>query len=785
MTKKVLLISYLLLLATFTLTAQEANQAYLDAKAAYEIGDFHKVEASLEGKMETLNKQDQILAYRLLTLSCIYQDRLEDADKYAAMLLNLDPFYTAYSDSPRFADILERLKKGSSTITTASKVAETVEEVPVPVTLITEDMIRASGSTKLQDILKLYVPGLSEISGMDSNAAMRGVYGLSQETMLVLLDGHRLNSQTTNGEPLDFRNSVEKIKQIEVLRGPASSLYGNVALTAVINIITKKGGELDGAELAGLAGSNNTFGGTFMIGNGNLQFDYMAWASIYSSKGEEHNISGCPRYIEGYNSKPTYDFGANIRWGETKISFTMQHGHAVPYYNLINLSDKFTYDKYGLNDGEGPGFSRTNMRGDVEWSHTWKNFTLGLSGFGAYERQQIYNVVGDTVPYMIMAYLAQMMKIQNVKTRGVRQMVNWDDFVLGASATGTFNYKFKGGMNGSILLGIQFEDLHVNGGTLMFGADFDQTNNVRTNILSAQEDEVSASGFLQIKHYFSKKLIFNGGIRDDFKRRIGGKKIHTMSPRMSLIWIPSSVVTIKGGYGHSFVDAPMFYRASNVSIFSGGENLEPEQMDSFQLGSIFNFKSAKLRYELNFFYNNVKDIVFYDPSSSTTGGATLVNAGVLKMGGVENVLQYTTDRFFANLNCTYQYPFAIDNYSSEGNMLSNVPRFLYNTTLQYAVYSGKKGAKIWVRANTHAQSGFNCLTNNLIEKMTDPGKLTYYWQKSYAVINAGLEWQSNFGLDLAFDVNNIGNTKYDVGGQLESGIPGLARNFMFRAKFNL
>ena len=85
-----------------------------------------------------------------------------------------------------------------------------------------------------------YVPGMTDVASNDEqNIAMRGIYSSYQEKILILLNGHRLNSYSTNTATPDFSISLEKVKQIEVLRGPASSLYGNVALTAVVNLITK------------------------------------------------------------------------------------------------------------------------------------------------------------------------------------------------------------------------------------------------------------------------------------------------------------------------------------------------------------------------------------------------------------------------------------------------------------------------------------------------------------------------------------------------------------------
>ncbi|MFW6328309.1 MAG: hypothetical protein ACOC2F_08370, partial [Bacteroidota bacterium] len=63
-------------------------------------------------------------------------------------------------------------------VISASRQEEPVTEVPVPVTIITEEMIKACGSLNLKDILITYVPGLTNVEDADDpNIAMRGVYG--------------------------------------------------------------------------------------------------------------------------------------------------------------------------------------------------------------------------------------------------------------------------------------------------------------------------------------------------------------------------------------------------------------------------------------------------------------------------------------------------------------------------------------------------------------------------------------------------------------------------------
>ena len=757
--------------------AQDDNAIYNQATEAYNLGQFEMVDSLLTDDTVQLLKGDhRINAYRILALSSLYQDRLEDAEIYASRLLAIDPFYSAYGEAPRFIDLLERLKKGQTTITTASRMAETVEEVPVPMTLITEEMIRASGARTLSEVLLLYVPGWSTISSIEEDVAMRGVYGMSQETVLVMLDGHRLNSQSTNAQAFDYRIGLGKVKQIEVLRGPASSLYGNVALTAVVNIITKSGAEVDGSYVMGRVGSHHSYGGTYVFGKGNLRSDILAWGTVFTSKGERHTLGNTVHYVGGYNSKPAYDLGAKLRWGEMNIEVFGQHAKTVPFYNLIEVGNNFSYDQYAQQKGEKPGMSRSNLRVNLDYDHSWDKFSLSLSGFANKEDLQLYNVLGDTVNDFISGALLQALgaaSLMEPHTRGVWQSIDWQTYSFGGAASGTFNYKLPFGMHGSAIAGMQYECFTLTDAAFKLGSEFDRIN-YSSNRIFYTGTEHTLSAFLQMKHNFTSRIIFNGGLRYDHKIRHDRRHLNTLSPRISLVWLPSSVISVKGAFSHSFVDAPFFYRASQISVFSGGSGLNPEKMDSYQIGVNFNWKPLHLKYDLNLFYNKVQDLVYYNTGSDeeTLNKETFTNAGAINMGGVESVLQYMDDWTLANLNFTYQYPFKVENFSSTRHNISNVPKFLLNLTLAQKCYQQARIGKFWARANMHLQSPVECLDNDLLKKLQSTDLLVTTRQPTYAIVGAGVEWQSTFGLSASIDTYNLFDTQYKIGGQLQAGVPG-------------
>ena len=767
----------------------QSDDVFEQASAAYEMGHFEEVDSMLSEGVKHLKGENKVQAYRLLALSNIYMDNQETTEAYAGKLLALDPYYTAYNDSPRFADMLERLKKGKTTVSTASKVAETLEEVPVPVTLITEEMIEASGAKNVGDVIALYVPGISRVAGLEQNFAMHGVSGLTQENMLVMLDGHRMNSTTTNAGTLDYRISMDKIKQIEVLRGPASSLYGNVALTAVINIITKSGSDVGGTKVSARVGHFQTYDGSLLFGNGNLKTEYLAWASIYHSKGQGEMTPtlltdympevypAVKRYIEGYNRKPTYDFGVKLRWGDFKLSATGNYCKAVPYYNLLEVVENSSYDPYGELNGEKPGASRNNIRADIEYSHDFgEDFSVTASAFVSEEKVSIYNVLGDVVDSIFAVPLAMALGIEKVATEAVWQNISWQDYHMGVTASGTYSYHWPRGMYGSVMAGVQYENLILSSGDLKLGSHYTRIN-TNVNYIFNQGSEHTLSGFLQLKHNFTKRLIFNGGLRYDHKRRINTERLNNVSPRVSLIWLANNVMSLKGGYTSSFVDAPVFYRGSNITLLSSASGLKPEKMNAVQLGASFNWKPLHLTYEVNCFYNAVRDLVYYGDNQFT-------NAGKITIGGIESIAQYANKGTFANVNCTYQYPFNIENYYKlDDHSLMNIPKFLLNAVVSQRFINSPKIGQMMVRANMHYQTKVDCLVNNPFIKMLLPGMVFEQHQGDYAEVGAGLQWKSRFGLSVSVDAHNLFDKRYYYGGQLAEGVPGMGFNLLGKVSF--
>ncbi len=779
----------------------ELRQIYMQAEEEYTIGHF---DASIRLLNENIAGFDGALktsAYRLLSLCYLGKDHVQDAEKYASLLLKEDPYYsTSIHDPLRFADMIERLKRGEeATITTASQQEESIEEAPVPVTLITEEMIKASGARTLADLLTLYVPGMSFVEGAEMNVAMHGIYSSSQEKILIMLDGHRLNSRATNSEAPDYRTSLDKIKQIEVLRGPASSLYGNVALTAVVNIITKKGNDVDGLKFSGGIGNNHTYRANFLMGKSSLGINFMGWASVFSSYGEKRNIGVNDKafygkvlqpgsmYINGYNHKPAYDIGITVEWNDLKLLFNTQYAKKVSPYVTVFYPGLYDYDRYRKINGSKPGRSRQSSHLELSYEKTWKQWLGKFTAFVDMENVSYYDIVGDTIlpndryvpvkPGEVVGSVPE----EGVCDYGVYQVQSWNDYTYGASFQVNRNFH-RGFLRGNFLLGTQLENYVMKDNSMVAGDHFDRiiVTYSDANRSIHLGEELNFSVFTQLKTYLGDNFIFNGGVRYDYKHRYNDNRLNEISPRLSLIYKLNQNVHFKLGYSHSFVDAPFFYRASTIATYAGGNKLDAESMDAIQLSYNHSVRNSGLKYEVNLYYNSLKDIIYFGTPNAS--GEVLSNSGSLKVGGVEGVLSYEKSRLYANLNMSYQRVFESNNYTITHSHINGIPDYLLNLLCRYQIWKTEYN-DLYVRGNMSFQSKqYAPLVSNLLyvgeQVLYDPN----YQLGARAIFNVGVDYQYK-GVAASLSVYNLLNTSYYQGGSMFIPLPQQKRSFIFTLSY--
>ena len=142
-------------------------------------------------------------------------------------------------------------------VVTASRTEQELVNAPAAVSVISSETIQNSPATNVGELLRS-VPGVNvaQISARDINLTSRGSTSTLSTSQLALVDGRSIY--------LDFFGLVmwdlvptnpDEIKQIEVIRGPASAVWGANAMSGVVNVITKSP-----RELAAEGGTSLTFG---------------------------------------------------------------------------------------------------------------------------------------------------------------------------------------------------------------------------------------------------------------------------------------------------------------------------------------------------------------------------------------------------------------------------------------------------------------------------------------------------------------------------------------------
>ena len=161
-------------------------------------------------------------------------------------------------------------------VLSVSRLSQPVNEAPAAVTVIDQDMIRASGFRDIPDLFRL-VPGFVVAYTPDNTWGV-GYHGLADafsRRMQVLIDGRSVYTAAFGEVPwASLPLSIEDIERIEVVRGPNSATYGSNAFLGIINIITKDAAQDPGTHLSVQAGGQGMGGAMLRYGGGEDDLRY-------------------------------------------------------------------------------------------------------------------------------------------------------------------------------------------------------------------------------------------------------------------------------------------------------------------------------------------------------------------------------------------------------------------------------------------------------------------------------------------------------------------------------
>jgi outer membrane receptor for ferrienterochelin and colicins len=792
MKSRLLICLMLLLILPVSVTAQnDERTVYERALNAYSIGRFGESLSYLKDIKRTYSIVYRVGMYRLTALCYLANDDEQNAKKAIQDMLKVNPYYIATAKDPaKFTAMVESLRKSSITLVTASSEAESLEESPVPVVIITADMIQNSGARNMRELLSLYVPGMTQVETLKQpGISYHGIYSSEQENVLVMINGHRLNNRSLNSKNFDYSISLNNIKQIEVLRGPASSLYGNVALTGVVNIITKNGGDIDDVELSAAAGNFGTQQYTALIGKRFNDFDVSCWGSVTNIKGERYNIpvtspvnytksNTAYTQIGAYNNHPSYNFGLTLTYKNFRLQYERSYSHYTLSMtdnadNFISSDASLPYnlDKYPKFEGEGPGNGILNNYLDFSYNKDLnEHLSIGGSLYIDYDEMRVYSPLLNNSEYKFQRY-------------------NWEETTKGVSLRAKYKYRLDKLGHGSLLLALQSEFSSISDGQCSYYGLSDSAsigyyigNNLSSRIILAGGHESTHSLAFQLKHYFHEHLLLNVGARFDYKLRVDNQNFTSIAPRLSLIYL-QDYYNIKISYSRSFVDAPYYDRAQTSNLMNNFHISNPEHLSSLQLSFGYTPRNKIWKAEANVFYNYLKDGLYRMKLTVDNMDNSTPNNSNLKMLGAEGIFECRYHGFHTNANITWQRVLKGEEGPFTDHRVDNIPTIFGNDILGYDITLGrvhKLGINIITRFTGNQSSPYDM--SNVIPNNTDSNPA--YTISARCLFDAGISYGYR-RISCQLYAYNLLDKRYSQGGTTYFPYYQMGRNVIFKIKVSL
>jgi outer membrane receptor for ferrienterochelin and colicins len=525
----------------------------------------------------------------------------------------------------------------------ASERTQPVTEAPSSVSFITAEEIARYGYRTLADILRgvrgLYVSD-------DRNFSLLGARGFAKpgdynSRILLLVNGHRVNDNVFGQAEIgaEFGIDTAMFQRVEIIRGPASSLYGDSAFFAVINVITKQGSSLKGQSLALDAGTLGTYMARASAGR------QLANGLELAASGTLEQSAGVKRlYFPAFDSPATNHGIAQGLDGEAvgqlygqvifkNLTFTGAYGRRrrdVPtasFQSLFNRQDdrEQSTDRHTLGDAE---YVRPIGRARFTLRASFDRFTSD----GIYPRAN-----SDPDGPDLIAKSSVLGTRWTVASKITRPLPGNQLLTAGVEYIDNVHQDQEAG--------------YVNTGELVY----------KLNTSSTQH-----AVYLQDEIKLTPWLIANGGLRYDAYERFS-----RVTPRAALIAMPSSNQSFKYLYGRAF-RAPNAWELNPFTFGDGVLNLRPESIDTHEL-VWERYSHDWLRTSVSTYWYKVDGLVTVIPDDSAVLGTTFVNEGHVRANGLELEAQM---RLSGGLQGLMSYALQRAKNLETGEVLVNSPRQL-------------------------------------------------------------------------------------------------------------
>ncbi len=492
-------------------------------------------------------------------------------------------------------------------VITGTRAATDVRQLSQTVNVIDRTAIEETNRASLLPLLTEQVPGLfitqrgysgfGVSGGAAGNISMRGMTG-GTARMIVLIDGHP-NYAGIYGHPIADSYQSLMTERVEVLRGPASILYGSGAMAGVVNIVTKKE-EGTHARLHAGYGSFNTAETEFTASTRQGKFSAVASGSYNRTDGHRDNMNfeqfgGYAKL--GYDISDNWNASANV--DITRFKASQPGSESAP---LIDADQDITRGTTALFIENN--YART--QGAVSLFYSWGDHWIN-DGYAPGTTPKLFRFI--SYDEMLGASAWQSASLFD----GNRLTLGFDYYRYGGKANNHF----------------------VDGPT------------AGTDVLQVDEREDEFAGYIEMRQEIGSLLTLNAGLRVDHHSKAGTELVPQAGAAFHLPANAEVKLSVGKGFRYPIIREMYLYPPHNP-------DLKAESLWNYELSFSQRLLNGKLYYGVNLFYLDAENIIITAPNPTAPPPMLNQNTGELKNKGVEVEASYLISKSFA-ANCNYSF----------------------------------------------------------------------------------------------------------------------------------
>lgn len=454
-------------------------------------------------------------------------------------------------------------------VSLVSKKPERLSETAAAVTLLTQEDIRRSGVTCIQDALRL-VPGF-QVGRIDANKwaiSARGFNDIFANKLLVLIDGRSVYSPIFSGVLWESQNiCLKDVDRIEVIRGPGATLWGANAVNGVINIVTKNAQDTQGGMVqAGFGSEEKGFGGIRYGGKIGKNTAYRFYI-----KREERDAAIYAQYPTETDAHFVNHVRSADGWSDA------QGGFRIDWEGRLNQSVTVQGDLYGGKVSQSIYFPIIQIRG--------MQFDSRFSGGNVLSRWR--RIVSGTSEMIFQIYADRVVRKDTVLIGGSYNTYDAD-----------FQHRFNIHRNHSLIWGIGYR---------LTADRMDETQYVSCDPLNRKYNVFS--GFLQDEISF---------LNNRFRIVLGSKFEHNdythfeFQPGFRILWKFKEGQSVWGAVSRAVRTPSRMDHDIRFLLVQGNRDFRSEELNAFELGSHHQVSSS-FYCDLSAFYNRYNRLRSFEP----------------------------------------------------------------------------------------------------------------------------------------------------------------------------